>query len=483
MFGFTSGDPSSSSIDIADEITTEGSLVATESARLLDHDRHSIRNYDGNSQNASSSHSSRVQDVQEENIRSLIEDPEEQAPSATNESSGQDQEQAQAEEQQDAQLPQEADINQHITILTNRLRILFYTLYIPIVPLSALLILLLIQLIYTAALSPSCSHPLRAFALCSALLAVYTPNHTLIKSRLLHYSRERDGTLRPRRVRIYDRCFHMICLSYLYMDMVLVQDCNDDLVPPPDADAPDGISDVATAADFDTISSCTVTCPDLYSWFQKYDLVLRIFAAILILPLVCLPFVYIWIMRRIQTAEHLFRFDANGMGGGDRREDDYLAGNVLVKDVMEGLREVVLVNEPETETIKVVGRKDGLWHRYREGNIAKDCCICMTDFNFEEGDHTCTEALKDGDDGKDVPPYHFMERDINGNLTNSSSSRIIVQTKCQHLFHKACIGGWIGGRNWEDASSSGSTDNNRVRARRRNCPLCREDLAIDSNSA
>ena len=157
---------------------------------------------------------------------------------------------------------------------------------------------------------------------------------------------------------------------------------------------------------------------------------------------------------------------------------------------MEGLREVVLINEPETETIKIVGvgEKGGMesWNRYREGNIAKECCICMNDFHFE---NTTPRYDSDGSrildvdantaisakSSKDGLTSSSMEHDINGNLITTNRSQIIVQTKCEHLFHKACIGGWIGGRNWEGTSLM--VDG---RARRRNCPLCREDLAASS---
>ena len=45
----------------------------------------------------------------------------------------------------------------------------------------------------------------------------------------------------------------------------------------------------------------------------------------------------------------------------------------------------------------------------------------------------------------------------------------MVRTKCGHIFHKKCLAGWIGGR-WDPQ------DRRRRRARRTNCPLCREEL-------
>jgi len=269
--------------------------------------------------------------------------------------------------------------------------------------------------------------------------------------------------IRPRSVRIYDQCFHTICLLYIYLDMVLIQSCREDLI--------------------DDVSTCTTTCPDVYAWFQRFDLVLRIFAGILILPLVCLPFVYMWIMRRIHTTEALFRFE-RGLGGiNTGREEDYLAGGVLVKEVMEGLREVVLIKVPvgNRSMIKIVGKgNQESWSggRLREKDAVKDCCICMSDF-YCEGDGKSLDndsnSCGNGDNDRNGEVGESASNcDINGNEALPSQG-CIVETKCGHLFHKACIGGWIGGRNWEDASGSNT------RARRKCCPLCREDLALNGS--
>jgi hypothetical protein len=338
---------------------------------------------------------------------------------------------------------QNQDVGEEITTLTNRLRVLFYTLYIPIIPLSGVLFILLLQLVMKTIASPPCSYPLRFFAILSLLLFVYTPNHKAVKRYLFNYSRERDGIIRPRSVRMYDQSFHMICLLYIYLDMMLIQSCQEDV-------------------DINHVSTCTTTCPELYEWFIRFDLVLKIFAAIILLPLVCLPFVYMWIIRRIHTAEALLRFE-RGLNGNAARDEDYLAGRVLVKEIMEGLREVVLVKVVVTAKtmIKVLGKgNEESWSgdKLREKDAVKDCCICMSDF-YCEGEIDELES----------------DRDVNGN-EGSTSQQCIVETKCGHLFHKACIGGWIGGRDWEVASAALNT-----RARRKCCPLCREDLALNGS--
>ena len=431
----------------------------------------------------------------------------------------------------------ENEITRQITTLTNRLRVIFYTLYIPIIPLSALLILLLLQLTYESLHSPTCSYPLRTFSFSSMFLALYIPNHKIVKRWLFNYSRERDGLVRPRRVRIYDQCFHMLCLTYLYMDMVLIETCKDDVVTVMvgggsggDADA-DAYINADINADMNAnnnnmtmdslqVSTCETTCPDLYPLLQKYDLVLRIFSVILVMPLICLPFVYVWIMRRINTAEELLQMDLGGLGVGGGMDDDFLGGGVLVKDVMDGLREVILVGEnanadanacadsdvngDEEEgnkrtALKVIG-KNGVkswtqvqWKQdhQREGgdgdttmnmnmnmnmNVAKECCICMNDFEVENEKSGSFVPTSSAMSTITPTPANNNTNTKDTMISNSNTSQVIVETKCLHLFHRECIGAWIGGVNWEEASLN-------HRARRRCCPLCREDLAIVSSTS
>jgi len=222
---------------------------------------------------------------------------------------------------------------------------------------------------------------------------------------------------------------------------------------------------------------------------MRFDMVLRIFAVILLLPLVCLPIVYLWIMRRMNTAEALARLERDF---GSDRHDDLLAGGVKVKEIMDGFREVGLVqssssagdgdasnandpssnNDHEKEMIRVVGIGKESWSgdRLRERDTVKDCCICMSDFETVKSirDKIQTDEHASGHEASSLP---FLSS------SGDTTGDIIIETKCGHLFHKACIGGWIGGNNWEDVVADNGG------ARRRCCPLCREDLAIDATDA
>ena len=86
--------------------------------------------------------------------------------------------------------------------LTRRLRCLFSTITWPIVPLGTIVSVALLWVLYAASsldLRKSCSHPMHSYALISLILVSYIPNHSHVRSQLFHYSRERDGPIRPAR--------------------------------------------------------------------------------------------------------------------------------------------------------------------------------------------------------------------------------------------------------------------------------------------
>jgi hypothetical protein len=109
-----------------------------------------------------------------------------------------------------------------IGTLTRRLRCLFSTITWPIVPLGTIVALALLWVLYAASsldLRRTCSHPLHWYALASLILVAYIPHHAQVRSHLFHYSRERDGPIRPARVRMYDQFFHSVrlCSTFGYL--------------------------------------------------------------------------------------------------------------------------------------------------------------------------------------------------------------------------------------------------------------------------
>jgi hypothetical protein len=398
------------------------------------------------------------------------------------------------------------EFQESITTITNRLRCLFACLTLPILPLGFILTLFLLSIIYAAQVNErhhTCSHPLKLYTIWSGFLFLYAPQHKNVKQWLFGYVRERDGPIRPRSVRFYDQCFHLVCLWYVYGGMLLVQDCQDDMILVPQEDGKDDI----------TMSSCEDTCPQLYLATARFVFSLKIFTIVLIMPLVCLPFVYLWIIRRVNSEELLARFG---------QEEDDGSGGILAKEIMENLREVVLIPMKQEGSHKWKrlgkheGNKDGnakmvrIVHKYNspeqeedlekgsqenEGRIrqwlrkkgdeeqellssrtsricewesVKECCICMCEFDTMSELPPATET--------DDTDLTITSGD---GTTPSEELDTIVQTKCGHLFHKKCIGGWVGGNFGGDEQSAARRNG---RAMRRTCPLCREDLAPDTTS-
>jgi len=120
-----------------------------------------------------------------------------------------------------------------------------------------------------------------------------------------------------------------------------------------------------------------------------------------------------------------------------------------------------------------------------EWTIVKDCCISMSEFEiFSEKSiftNFSTSSFSNSDNVLDIETGIFST-DNHGNDKNITGSRGIIQTKCGHLSHRACIHGWVGG-NWDWSIEFNQTENSNGiasfhydRARRQCCPLCRNNL-------
>jgi hypothetical protein len=270
----------------------------------------------------------------------------------------------------------------------------------PIVPLAATLTLLLLWVLYSALLldwGKPCDQPLRAYALLSAAMFAYTPHHRTAKRILFGYLRERDGPTRPWGVRVYDQMYHAACLLWMYA----------------------GISWTSRS------TTCAQTCPHLFKSTKVFVLVQTTFMSILVIPLLCLPCIYLWLVRQaavISANRRLLR----------RRK------RVAPEKVIASFITIDLSNE----TIR----------QFLQG---KECCICMSDF-MEEIHHSTSTS--------DVVPAVTTpsSADASDNKNNGKNDLVmgVIQTQCGHLFHRACIATWL------KTPYSGSYK----------CPLCREDL-------
>jgi hypothetical protein len=330
--------------------------------------------------------------------------------------------------------------NENIENLFYRLNILFYTLCMPVVPILAMLLILLVQLILEAINSPQCSSPLRVFAFISLIVFSYAACHQQIKKKILNNGQE-WSTLRPPTLAnvVYDQFFYGICLMYIYFDSIISENCQLDMI--------------------DGVSKCATTCPELYSWFTKFHSVLMNFVAVLLLPLITLSFIYAWAMKRVIMGESLWMLEGQFIIAHGRNMNQYSKKKIGAKvtDILKRLREVSFHAIQGTSGIKVVGKEEGKnWGSdlILDKDRTRECCICLSEFEHFSGQ-------LDNNADTSVDKY-------------SSLQNPIVETKCGHFFHKKCIGGWIVGERWKEAMYEGNSD---CRARSQFCPLCREDLA------
>ena len=402
-----------------------------------------------------------------------------------------------------------------IGTLTRRLRCLFSTITWPIVPLGTIVALALLWVLYAASssdLKRSCSHPLHWYALASLILVAYIPHHAQVRSHLFQYSRERDGPIRPARVRMYDQFFHTVCLLYVYSGVTLIQTCREDIITnstdatdtndlPTEKNQPQNQEEQLTTLPGDgPMNTCEATCPNLYQALSVYVATLELFTFALILPLLFLPCIYLWFLRRATAEAEAFAQLQDRL----QEEEALLSnGGVTASEILDSLENVKLVsrtsqnNDGDEEN---GGSERQVWllpssatdPSIGTNSTVKECCICMSDFPIQD------EAdLEDG---------LFQEQEEDPAITDTASSssqhsedapsatgsigpkyKGMVRTRCGHVFHKECLSGWVGGRwqlssqpssnnNDDDAVTGGGTDDRRRRARQTCCPLCREDL-------
>jgi hypothetical protein len=300
-----------------------------------------------------------------------------------------------------------------VTQLTTRLRCLFALLTCPIVPLAATLTLLLLWVLYSALLLDwglPCDEPLRLYALLSAAMFAYTPHHRTVKRYLFGYWRERDGPARPWKVRVYDQAYHAACLLWMYA----------------------GISWTTHA------ETCSVTSPNLYKSTRVFVLVQTIFMSILVVPLLCLPCIYLWLVRQASVIA------TNRRARRRKRADP--------AKIMASFVQIDVLKE-ENQTLL-------------EG---KECCICMCDYTEELEELAISNATTTTGGGMSVQGAASQAFAADNRASSSGTGtgegegdndKIIIQTQCGHLFHKSCIATWI------STPYSGAYK----------CPLCREDL-------
>jgi len=262
---------------------------------------------------------------------------------------------------------------------------------------------------------------------------------------------------------MYDQFFHTVCLLYVYTGVTLIQTCREDIVGNEDTEIP--------------LNTCAATCPNLYQALSVYVATLEMFTFALILPLLFLPCIYLWFLRRATAEAEAFAQLQDRL-----QEEEALLSNagVTATEILDSLEKVKLVSRSQIDE----SGEHQVWllpHSATDASIgmnsdAKECCICMSDFPVQD------EA--DLEDGLFEDKAEKSAKDPADESTRVED-RGIVRTRCGHIFHKECLAGWIGGR-WHINPSAnhddiGGQDWRRRRARQTCCPLCREDLRPTSS--
>jgi len=423
--------------------------------------------------------------------------------------------------------------------LARRLRCLFAAITWPIVPLGTVVALALFYMLYAAFVlrndgtvwTPTqapqnseqdgddgtpeqepCAHPLHAYAWVSLLLALYTPNHKRIRTRLFaaqHAAHTGDG--RPPAVRRYDQIFHTLALLYVYAGITLVQTCNEDVlmdgsgggggdnavVVAKAGATSDGGGDDDPTADGGTAllndlhnysNACQATCPALTEAVTLYVATLELFTLSLILPLLFLPCIYLWFLRQATSNQEALA-DLQQRLREDDEDDDFVFGSltgnsrrggaatVTAEEILRRLQTIRLVrrqqddDDDEDDKVRIVSTDPAVRETWEAKEGARECCICMSDFYIHDEDDD--DAINN--DGHDIEAANI---NINNNSSSTADQEVIVRTAgCGHLFHEHCIANWIGGR-WEQQSQSPRSSNSSNRlSRAARSPSHRGDAA------
>lgn len=234
----------------------------------------------------------------------------------------------------------------------------------------------------------------------------YTPHHRTAKRILFGYLRERDGPLRPWGVRVYDQVYHASCLLWMYA----------------------GISWTSHS------QTCAQTCPHLFRSTKIFVLVQTTFMSILVIPLLCLPCIYLWLVRQAAVISN------------NRR---------LLRRMKRVPPEKIMAS------FITIDLSNANIRQFLEG---KECCICMSDLMEDlqlSSASTTTEIVSTAPESvENNNNLASGNASANNNHSSIGGAVGVVQTQCGHLFHKACIATWL------NTPYSGSCK----------CPLCREDL-------
>ena len=235
---------------------------------------------------------------------------------------------------------------------------------------------------------------------------------------------------------MYDQFFHTICLLYVYSGVTLIQTCHDDIV------TPDNMAELLEKYNLESVpgdtplNTCAATCPNLYQALSVYVATLEMFTFALILPLLFLPCIYLWFLRRATAEAEAFAHLQDRL----QEEEALLSnGGITASEILDSLENVKLVARPSSDG---TGESE-VWilpscatssSNGTNSNV-KECCICMNEFgvqNEEGGDVETGFQVDGGIGGAEVAPCDTSTE----SEANDPKESSIVRTRCGHVFHK-----------------------------------------------
>ncbi|GMI57516.1 hypothetical protein ScalyP_jg5139 [Parmales sp. scaly parma] len=155
--------------------------------------------------------------------------------------------------------------------ITRRLKTFFCLITGVIIPTAIALGGILIWMMFSARRDRhlSCDQPLFFYAYLSLGVFIYSPHHNTMQKILFGYDPV-HGSTRPRKVLIFERCYQAFLVTYSALGFIWVSNS----------------------------STCSETAPNLFHSVQAYVAVLFLLLFSILLPLLCLPCIFVWLMRQ-----------------------------------------------------------------------------------------------------------------------------------------------------------------------------------------
>lgn len=210
-----------------------------------------------------------------------------------------------------------------------------------------------------------------------------------------------------------------------------------------------------------------------------YVATLEMFTFALILPLLFLPCIYLWFLRRATAEAEAFAQLQDRL----QEEEALLSnGGITADEILGSLENVKLVSRTQTDSDG--GPERCVWLLPSSATNAsigmnsdvKECCICMSDFPVQN-EADLEEGLQLDEETEPVSAEkNTMNMHANSVNAEAASDNTIVRTRCGHIFHRCCLACWLG----SSSSSNSEANPRRRRARNTRCPLCREQLFVRS---